>query len=238
LFSGYKRIQPGYKRIQIYPTKKYQGYMSEEKRKINCWIPLSLYNKIENSGYESVTQAVIEGLERILEDPGRIQKGSIEDTLGYNQNTKRSMEDPARIQEDIEALTAENTQLKEDLSGYQKEILGYKQDIEGSRKDLDRIQEGYNHDIIGYKENIRSLNIEIARLKEALSNSPDPVELAEVRAHFEGLQRLTEEKDKRIEDLTREVETLNVFAHYFKSNPVKQIEAPETEKKKPWYKFW
>lgn len=31
--------------------------MPEEKRKINFWIPLSLYNKIESSEYEEYTQA-------------------------------------------------------------------------------------------------------------------------------------------------------------------------------------
>lgn len=39
------------------------------------------------------------------------------------------------------------------------------------------------------------------------------------------------EKEKRIEDLTREVNTLNGFAHYFKTAEVKQIEAPAEEKK-------
>jgi len=103
-----------------------------------------------------------------------------------------------------------------------KALKGFWRIQKGSKKDLDRIQEGYNQDITEYKENIKVLNVEITRLKEALGNSPDPVELAEVRAHFTGLERLLEEKDKRIEDLTREVETLNVFAHYFKSNPVKR----------------
>ena len=37
---------------------------------------------------------------------------------------------------------------------------------------------------------------EIERLTIALRESPDPVELAEVKAHFEGLQKLLKEKDK------------------------------------------
>jgi len=57
-----------------------------------------------------------------------------------------------------------------------------------------------------------------------------------VQTAYDGTQRLIEEKDKRIEDLSKEVETLNVFAHYFKSVEVKQIEAPEA--KKPWWRFW
>jgi len=61
------------------------------------------------------------------------------------------------------------------------------------------------------------LKKEIDRLTIALQEALDPVELAEIRANFTGIQRLLEGKDKRIEDLTREVETLNLFAHYFKN---------------------
>lgn len=83
---------------------------------------------------------------------------------------------------DIEALIAENIQLKEDISGYDKEILGYKQNIEGSRKDLERIHEGYTQDITGYKDNIKALNLEIARMTESLTNAPEPSELAQLQA--------------------------------------------------------
>jgi len=55
---------------------------------------------------------------------------------------------------------------------------------------------------------------------------------------IEEKERLIDEKEKRIEDLTREVTTLNGFAHYFKTAEVKQIEAPAAEKVKPWWKFW
>jgi Arc/MetJ-type ribon-helix-helix transcriptional regulator len=74
--------------------------------------------------------------------------------------------------------------------------------------------------------------------KLTLELQKNVTELEVMRATFEGIQRLTEEKDKRIDDLTKEVETLNVFAHYFKNVEVKQIEAPTTEKVKPWWRFW
>lgn len=203
--------------------------MPEEKRKINCWIPKSLYDDITNLEYENTTQAIIAALEGLLNDPGQDTKGSIEEIEGYKQDIER-------IQLKIKALTAENIQLKEDITGYQAEIAGYKQDTEGSKKDIERIQAGYEKDIIGYKENIKVLNAEIERLREAFANSPDPVELAEVRAHFEGLQKLLEEKERTIEILNRDVETLSVFAHYFKNTEVKQLEAPAVEKKRPWYR--
>ena len=214
--------------------------MPEDKRKINCWIPKSLYDDVVNLEYENTTQAIIAALERLLKDPKQDTKGSIEEIEGYKQDIIGYKQNIERIQQEIKVIATEKTQLKEDITGYQAEIEGYKQDIEGSKKDLKRIQEGYEKDITGYKENIKALNAEITRLREAFANSPDPVELAEVRAHFEGLQKLLEEKNERIKDLIREIETLNVFAHYFKNTEVKQLEAPAVEKKSilSRLKFW
>lgn len=84
----------------------------------------------------------------------------------------------------------------------------------------------------------REKSAEILRLREVIQEAPDPLELAELKGNYTGLQRLLEEKDKRIEDLTREVSRLDMFAHYFKNVEVKQIEARVTEKVKPWWKFW
>ena len=190
--------------------------MPEEKRKLNAWIPVSLYSKLENAGYDNVTQALIKALENFDEDPQEDITGYTQDIEGYKQ--------------DIEVLTAENIQLKEDIAGYQK-------DIEGSGKDLERIHEGYKRGITGYKENIKSLNTEIERLKNVIIEAPDPLELARLQERNEGLNLVIAEKEKRIEDLTREVTTLNGFAHYFKTAEAKQIEAP-VEKKKPFWKFW
>jgi septal ring factor EnvC (AmiA/AmiB activator) len=63
-------------------------------------------------------------------------------------------------------------------------------------------------------------------------------ELDVAKTAYIGTQKLIEEKDKRIDDLTREVETLNVFAHYFKATDIKQLESPEVKIKKPWWRFW
>jgi predicted nucleic acid-binding Zn-ribbon protein len=85
---------------------------------------------------------------------------------------------------------------------------------------------------------LTSLQNQIKSIEDKLSQAPNPAEL-------EGLQRLLEEKDERIKNLNREVEglqkeveRLDMFAHYFKSVEVKQIEAPAAEKKKPFWKFW
>jgi predicted RNase H-like nuclease (RuvC/YqgF family) len=88
----------------------------------------------------------------------------------------------------------------------------------------------------GMSEELPNNDNELQKLTLELQKNVS--ELQVMHATCEGIQRLTEEKDKRIEDLTREVGTLNGFAHYFKNVEVKQIEAPPAERKKPWYKFW
>lgn len=83
-----------------------------------------------------------------------------------------------------------------------------------------------------------TLKTEISRLKNVIMEAPDPIELAKLQERNEGLNLLINEKEKRIEDLTKYKEDIGVFANYFKSNPVKQIEAPAAEKVRPWWRFW
>lgn len=87
---------------------------------------------------------------------------------------------------------------------------------------------------------VQTLNAEITRLKTVIMEAPDPVDIVRLQERNDGLNLVIAEKEKRIEDLTREVTTLNGFAHYFKTAEVKQIEAPATEKKSllSRLKFW
>ena len=89
--------------------------MPEDKRKINAWIPVTLYDKISTAGYENTTQAIINALQRLLEEPQ-------EDITGYK--------------EDIAAFTAENCQLKEDIAGYKRDLEKLNQDISGYKQDI------------------------------------------------------------------------------------------------------
>jgi predicted RNase H-like nuclease (RuvC/YqgF family) len=82
------------------------------------------------------------------------------------------------------------------------------------------------------------LKKEIERLTLALQESPDPVEFAQMEARYEALSLLLGEKERRIEELNHHKEDMSRFADYFRSTESKLLEAPPTEKKKPWYKFW
>lgn len=208
--------------------------MPEDKRKINCWIPVSLYNKIGSSGYENTTQAIITALQRLLEDPSEDTKRSSEDIGGYKQDIKGYIQD-------IAALTAENAQLKEDLSGHQKDITGYKQDTEGYKKDLERIQKDLGQDITGYKEDIKALQAENVKLKDSLQESREPGELLQLRARSEELERHIETLKADLEKASQDKEDLktmhnNYFLQVQTLINQKAIEAPGNKKR--WWKFW
>jgi len=122
------------------------------------------------------------------------------------------------------------------------EALALREEKESNQEALGRSMEEKLPELekcIQYLENsTREKNTEILRLQKVIQEAPDRAELAELKGNHTGLQRLLEEKDKRIEDLTREVSRLDMFAHYFKNVEVKQIEAHATEKVKTWWKFW
>jgi predicted RNase H-like nuclease (RuvC/YqgF family) len=194
--------------------------MPEDKRKINCWIPVSLYDKIGSAGYENTTQAIIIALQRLLEDPG-------DNIEGYKQDIERYLQD-------IEALASENTHLKDDLLGYQKDIGGYKKDIERIQKDL-------NQDITGYKKDLEALQAENSKLKDSLQEAWEPGELLQLRARSEELERHNTTLKAELDKAERDKEDLKTtYNNYFLQVQTlinqKAIEAPGA--KKSWWRFW
>lgn len=194
-----------------------------EMKKVSAWIPIEILTKLEEKGYQNRAEAIRLGLEYLLKESNMDDKRvPLESPIEDVRNPLDSIENPKEEHwNPLEHPKGDNENLMES-NGIQYEVL------KNRNEELER----------HIKMERTYLKKEIERLTDIIDRAPDPVELAEVRAHFEGLQRLLEEKDKRIEDLTREVTTLNGFAHYFKTAEVKQIEAPAAERKKPWYKFW
>jgi predicted RNase H-like nuclease (RuvC/YqgF family) len=150
--------------------------------------------------------------------------------LGYESPTKATIAA-------FEALV-----LKENTGSNQEGLGSIQEEIRKYQEEIGRCQETI---IPNLEKQIIEAQNQVKDIENKLKGAPDPIELADIRARYEGLQVLLEEKDKRINDLTREVEglkdgkkTMEEFAHYFKSSEIKQIEAPAAEKKKPWYKIW
>jgi predicted RNase H-like nuclease (RuvC/YqgF family) len=139
------------------------------------------------------------------------------------------------------ASTKEDHDVKDDAKKEDYDVKNEESDVTNIGIDVNMTSaqiEAMQGRIEEYKVQVNTLNSEISRLQNVIMESPDPTELAVTKKDNEGLRLVIEEKDRSIERLEKEVNRLDLFSHYFKSVEVKQIEAPATEKKKPWYKFW
>lgn len=178
-------------------------------KKIQAWIPLATWEQVEALGITSPTIAVTKGLDLLLKDP----QGSPEDP-------RRDPQIPSNIPEDPHIIPGVSSIVSQEIP------------------ELKAITEEQKTKIEEYKTQVQTLNAEISRLKTVLMEAPDPVDLVRLQERNGGLNLVIEEKNRSIERLEKEVNRLDLFSHYFKSNPVKQIEAPAAEKVKPWWKFW
>lgn len=154
---------------------------------------------------------------------------SLHDSILAAVEAEQYKDKTACITEALEKLL-NNTQ--EETQG-NKEVL---QEMENEIQNLQRVIQAKYTELQDYRNVLQNKESEIHRLQSVIQEAPDPLELAEMKGSYTVMQKLIEEKDKRIEDLTREVSRLDMFAHYFKNVEVKQIEAPGEKKK--WWKFW
>lgn len=83
--------------------------MPDEKRKINCLIPVSMFEKIEASDYKNTTEAINAALERLMDKNEDDIKCYIDEIEEY----KHSIEE---YKNNISSLQAENISLKEELA--------------------------------------------------------------------------------------------------------------------------
>jgi DNA repair exonuclease SbcCD ATPase subunit len=104
--------------------------MPEEKRKLNAWIPVSLYSKLENAGYDNITQALIKALEKFFEDPHEDITGYGQDIEGYKQNIEI-------LKKDIEGYSKDLERIQE---GHKQDITGYKENIKSLNSEIERLQ--------------------------------------------------------------------------------------------------
>lgn len=81
--------------------------MVSDKRKINAWIPIELYDNVVNAGYTKFTDAIIKALELLLQDTERVH----EDTSGYELIQAEN----AKLKAVCDELQAHNDTLKHDL---------------------------------------------------------------------------------------------------------------------------
>ena len=82
--------------------------MPEEKRKINCLIPASMYEKIEASDYRNITEAINAALENLMNE----NKDDMKCYIDEIEEHKHSIEG---YKQSISALQAENITIKEEV---------------------------------------------------------------------------------------------------------------------------
>jgi predicted RNase H-like nuclease (RuvC/YqgF family) len=189
----------------------------EEKIRVNARIPKSLYDFV-CSEYDNVSQAINEGLENLRESKTSGMSYKADSDIQVSHTSADNI-----IQEHTDVIHTGHTPVDNVIHPDIQVLTATTEEQKA------RIEE--------YKAQVQTLNVEITRLKNTIMEAPDPIELVKLQGRNEGFNLLIEEKNKRIEDLTREVGTLNGFAHYFKNVEVKQIDAPIGEKVKPWWRF-
>jgi len=187
-----------------------------EMKKVSAWIPQDTLTKLEEKGYQNRAEAIRLGLECLLRESGK------EDTGNPMESNEEDIRNPMESsEEDIRNPMESN---EEDIRNPMESNNVTNGILQARVEDLEKHNE--------------TLKTEISRLKNVIMEAPDPIELAKLQERNEGLNLLINEKEKRIEDLTKYKEDIGVFANYFKSNPVKQIEVPAAEKVRPWWRFW
>jgi len=187
-----------------------------EMKKVSAWIPQDTLTKLEEKGYQNRAEAIRLGLECLLRESGK------EDTGNPMESNEEDIRNPMESsEEDIRNPMESN---EEDIRNPMESNNVTNGILQARVEDLEKHNE--------------TLKTEISRLKNVIMEAPDTIELAKLQERNEGLNLLINEKEKRIEDLTKYKEDIGVFANYFKSNPVKQIEAPAAEKVRPWWRFW
>ena len=85
--------------------------MTTDKRKINAWVPVDLYDRVISAGYSKITEAIITGLELLLQDTN-ISKNDIS---GYEQDIRLLQAEKDKLQAQCIELQAHNETLKQDL---------------------------------------------------------------------------------------------------------------------------
>jgi archaellum component FlaC len=191
-------------------------------KKIQCWIPLATWEQVEALGITSPTIAVTKAFDLLLKDP---------------PESPESPEDPRQDPQ----ISLEIPGVSQDIPHHPPSIPYGSQQVPNVSPEIPKLKavtEEQKARIEDYKAQVQTLNAEISRLKNTVMEASDPIELVKLHERNEGLNMLIEEKNRSIERLEKEVNRLDLFSHYFKSDKTKMLEAPAAEKVKPWWKFW
>jgi chromosome segregation ATPase len=102
--------------------------MPDDKKKCSILIPLDILSKLEEKGYTSQTEAVLAGLERLLQED---QEKVIEDQKKITEDYERMKE---KIKEDAEKIKEDNEKISGRLEEARYHIDTLKQELENANQ--------------------------------------------------------------------------------------------------------
>lgn len=120
---------------------------TEEKRKIQAWIPVSLWIKIDQMGFTSQTEAVTEAFKKLLED----QKISNNDQNESNTDQNRSIEinelsglldEKEKRLHELQARLEEKDNITTELREHNQTLKG---ELEEAKRDKEDLKTTYNN---------------------------------------------------------------------------------------------
>jgi len=131
--------------------------MPEEKkrsgRKVNAWIPDDLYSKVDDLKYRTWTEAIVSGLELLVESTNS----------GQSKVQNRNDE----VQRSIEQSTLDDSKvLRTQLIEMQAHIETLKLDLDRSNKNADDIKEMYTNHVLQVQSLINQKTIEAPGTKK------------------------------------------------------------------------
>ncbi len=131
--------------------------MPEEKkrsgRKVNAWIPDDLYSKVDDLKYRTWTEAIVSGLELLVEST-RSGQSEVQ-----NQNNE--------VQKSTEQSTLDDSKvLRVQLLEMQEHIETLKLDLDRSNKNADDIKEMYTNHVLQVQTLINQKSIEAPGAKK------------------------------------------------------------------------
>ncbi len=131
--------------------------MPEEKkrsgRKVNAWIPDDLYSKVDDLKYRTWTEAIVSGLELLVESTTPGQK------VVHNQNDEVQKSTGQSTLDDSNALRVQ-------LIEMQAHLETLKLDLDRSNKNADDIKEMYTNHVLQVQSLINQKAIEVPGSKK------------------------------------------------------------------------
>jgi hypothetical protein len=131
--------------------------MPEERkrsgRKVNAWIPDDLYSKVDDLKYRTWTEAIVSGLEHLVESTKSGQSEVQNQNNEVQKSTKQSTLDDSKV-------------LRVQLIEMQEHIETLKLDLDRSNKNADDIKEMYTNHVLQVQSLINQKGIEAPGVKK------------------------------------------------------------------------